>query len=89
LLYLLGFLNTQLATRLLRTINPTANNSANYLKRLPLILPGARERSRIEEWVRQMLQARRLGHPIPAPLSQNLEQAFEALWGPRGRPAGL
>ena len=37
--YLLGFLNTELATKLLRQINPTANNSANYLKRMPIVIP--------------------------------------------------
>ena len=39
LMYFLGFLNTELATKLLRQINPTANNSANYLKRMPIVHP--------------------------------------------------
>ena len=42
-LYLLGFLNTGMATVLLRRINSTANNSANYLKRLPIVLPSESE----------------------------------------------
>ena len=42
-LYLLGFLNTKIATTFLRRINSTANNSASYLKRLPVVLPNQNE----------------------------------------------
>jgi hypothetical protein len=34
----LGF-TTQICTKLLRLINPSANNSANYVKKLPIIIP--------------------------------------------------
>ncbi len=39
-LYLLGLFNSSIGNSLLRLINPTANNSANYLKRLPFVDPG-------------------------------------------------
>lgn len=37
--FLLGLLNSTIATNLLRTINPSANNSANYLKKIPIVIP--------------------------------------------------
>jgi len=37
--YLLAFFNSPTCTKLLRAINPSANNSANYIKKLPFILP--------------------------------------------------
>ncbi len=37
--YLLAFFNSPTCNRLLRTINPSANNSANYVKKIPLIMP--------------------------------------------------
>ena len=37
--YLLAFFNSPTAHILIRAINPTANNSANYLKKLPFIEP--------------------------------------------------
>ena len=37
--FILAFLNTKLATKLIHMINPTANNSANYLKRIPIPMP--------------------------------------------------
>jgi len=36
--YLLAFLNSDACNRILKVINHTANNSANYLKKLPIIL---------------------------------------------------
>ncbi|MGQ4533413.1 Eco57I restriction-modification methylase domain-containing protein [Dermabacteraceae bacterium P13138] len=33
---LLAFLNTDIAVSLINTLNPTANNSANYLRRIPI-----------------------------------------------------
>lgn len=36
--YLLAFLNSDVCAKLMKTINHTANNSANYLKKLPIIL---------------------------------------------------
>jgi len=38
LYYILAFLNSDICSQLLRIINHTANNSANYLKKLPIIL---------------------------------------------------
>lgn len=37
--FLLVFLNSDQATSLKKTINPTANNSANYIKRIPVPVP--------------------------------------------------
>lgn len=37
--YLLAFFNSSICSKLLRTINPSANNSANYIKKLPIIIP--------------------------------------------------
>jgi adenine-specific DNA-methyltransferase len=39
LYYLLAFFNSSTCTKLIRTINPSANNSANYIKKIPIILP--------------------------------------------------
>lgn len=36
--YLLGFLNSETCNIIIKTINHTANNSSNYLKKLPIIL---------------------------------------------------
>lgn len=38
LYYLLGFFNTKVFDVIIHTINPTANNSANYIKKVPVII---------------------------------------------------
>lgn len=80
MLYLLGFLNTELATTLLRKINPTANNSANYLKRLPIVLPNERE---LEECIRLVRKAmdetRQFKRPSKRTLDE-LESFYRAIW---------
>lgn len=45
---ILAFVNTDRFTQTLRKINPSANNSANYVKRVPFILPNADEFIEIE-----------------------------------------
>ena len=37
--YLLAFFNSPTCNTLIRTINPSTNNSANYIKKLPLLFP--------------------------------------------------
>lgn len=44
--YLLAFFNSPTCNRLIRTINPSANNPANYIKKIPVIIP---ERSEIDQ----------------------------------------
>ena len=34
-LYLLGFMNSETANKIIHLINPTANNSSNYIKQIP------------------------------------------------------
>jgi adenine-specific DNA-methyltransferase len=37
--YLLAFFNSPTCNKLIRTLNPSANNPANYIKKIPFILP--------------------------------------------------
>jgi hypothetical protein len=59
ILYLLAFFNSSICTKLLRSINPTANNSANYIKRLPLIIPDYNAISRVNNLVEIILSIKK------------------------------
>ncbi len=37
--YLLGFFNSSVCTELINAINPSTNNSANYIKKIPFVVP--------------------------------------------------
>ena len=51
LLFLLGFFNSAIASDLVRQVNPTANNSANYIKRIPMVIPTISELAMAESLV--------------------------------------
>lgn len=51
--YLLAFLNSDTAWSLLRQINPSTNNSAKYMRRIPIALPSASEL----HWFSQTVEA--------------------------------
>ena len=55
LYYLLGFCNTTVCTSLLRVINPSANNSANYVKKLPFVAPSSRQLTHVDGMVNRIL----------------------------------
>jgi phospholipid N-methyltransferase len=60
ILFLLAFFNTPICTKLLRLINPSANNSANYIKKLPIIIPDANTILHINGLVETVLTAKNL-----------------------------
>ena len=60
-LYLLAFLNSKIANEYIHIINPTANNSANYLKKLPIYLPSDSELREINTWVVNILETQDKG----------------------------
>ena len=62
LYYLLGFFNSAACTSLLRAINPSANNSANYVKKLPFVAPNERQLMQVDGIVSRILdEVRRTG----------------------------
>lgn len=56
ILFILGLLNSNIAKDLLFNINPTANNSANYIKRIPIALPSEEELKVINTLVNNLIE---------------------------------
>lgn len=80
ILYLLGFFNSEIATELIREINPTANNSANYVKRLPLIIPTSSELSFAEKLVHQAVRQTRESGTVSDSLQERIDTFYSKLW---------
>lgn len=57
LLYILAYLNSDIANEYIHIINPTANNSANYLKKLPFYAPTNTELQHINNLVIKILES--------------------------------
>lgn len=53
--YILALMNSNVINRLIHIINPTANNSSNYVKQLPYKIPVREDRIKIEENVKKIL----------------------------------
>jgi len=54
--YVLALMNSDVINRLIHIINPTANNSSNYVKQLPYKVPTSKKRRMIEENVAEILR---------------------------------
>ena len=80
LMYFLGFFNSTIATDLVRQVNPTANNSANYLKRLPIVLPYPEELSTIDRLVHQAIDQVRQGGAVTDSLQREIDSIYSRLW---------
>lgn len=79
LFYILGFVNSKIATELLRRINPTANNSANYIKRLPFVVPTMEELLFVDPLVYDAIGQANNG-AVESALQRELDSFYSQLW---------
>ena len=54
-LYVLGLMNSDVINRIIHIINPTANNSSNYIKQVPYREPSEKELEKISELVSEAI----------------------------------
>lgn len=54
--YLLAFFNSPTCNKLIRTINPSANNPANYIKKIPFIAPDTKQLQLINAMTQDILE---------------------------------
>ena len=55
--YLLAFFNSPTCNTIIRTINPSANNPANYIKKIPFIMPDEKILKTITGGVKEIIQS--------------------------------
>lgn len=78
--FLLAFLNSRTCWKLLREINPSANNSAKYLKKLPLILPSSGTLQEIDTLVTNYIDHLRCGEEHDLRLEQQLDKTVQEIY---------
>lgn len=81
LAYLLAFFNTPTCNQLIRAINPSANNSANYIKKIPFIPPSTEELNRVTSLVGNILTEVRQGRPVPENAEREIADLFCTKYG--------
>jgi len=75
--YLLAFFNSPTCNKLIRTINPSANNPANYIKKIPFVFPSDSDLKEINKIVQEIIHALKQGKECP----MNYEAALNDLIG--------
>lgn len=55
--YFLAFFNSPTCNKLIRTINPSANNPANYIKKIPFIAPTDEQKKSVNSGVQNILES--------------------------------
>ena len=79
--YLLAFFNSPTCNKLIRTINPSANNPANYIKKIPFIAPTQGQKKIIDSTVQSILESiATLGH-YNVKDEDSLNKFFEQIFG--------
>lgn len=57
LFYLLGFFNSDICSKIISILNPSTNNSANYIKQIPLIKPNEKDFIEVVNKVRSIVDS--------------------------------
>ncbi len=86
--YLLAFFNSPTCNKLIRTINPSANNPANYIKKIPFVPPSERDLKEINKIVQEIICAVKEGKEYPKnyelALNELIESVYEGVYQEEG-----
>lgn len=63
-LYLLGFFNSDICSKIISTLNPSANNSANYIKQIPFIEPEEKDFKEVTMRVKNIADKLKNSHDV-------------------------
>jgi tRNA1(Val) A37 N6-methylase TrmN6 len=79
--YLLAFFNSPTCNKLIRTINPSANNPANYIKKIPFIMPNHSFFETVSEKTKRIVNAIKSTGGYDANPEQDIWKMFKDLYG--------
>ncbi|MEM6362633.1 MAG: N-6 DNA methylase [Bacteroidota bacterium] len=79
--YLLAFFNTPTCNTLIRTINPSANNPANYIKKIPVIIPDDKLIDKINKLTKRIVESVRETGTYNQEQAGELQSIFIEIYG--------
>jgi phospholipid N-methyltransferase len=79
--YLLAFFNSPTCNKLIRTINPSANNPANYIKKIPYIAPNRSEIEKTNSIVMTIIDSIKSTGNYKEELENELNTIFIKIYG--------
>ncbi len=78
--YLLGFFNSAACTELVNAINPSTNNSANYIKKIPFVTPCDEVKFKVDILVKNVVAALKSGKSDIEVYRKELDEIFTNLY---------
>jgi hypothetical protein len=79
--YLLAFFNSNTCTKLISTINPSTNNSANYIKKIPFIMPAKEQMLHVTDIVNEIVMNIKENNSYPMALEQEINDCIMRIYG--------
>jgi hypothetical protein len=78
--FLLGFFNSKVCNDLIRTINASTNNSSNYIKKIPIIIPKDKVVQKMTDEVKRLLLLSKQGNVVDDDLIK-MNGYFDEIYG--------
>lgn len=79
--YLLAFFNSPTCNKLIRTINPSTNNSSNYIKKIPLITPKSGQKIAVTENIKEIIEQVKLSNDYDSELENENNKLIKEIYG--------
>ncbi len=79
--YLLAFFNSPTCNKLIRTINPSTNNSSNYIKKIPFIMPELKQKNFVTENIKLIIEQVKLTGEYDIELENENNKVIKELYG--------
>ena len=79
--YLLAFFNSPTCNKLIRTINPSANNPANYIKKIPFVSPSNSDLKKMDKIVQEIICDLKQGKEYPKDYELTLNDLIRKIYG--------
>ena len=78
--YLLGFFNSSVCTELINAINPSTNNSANYIKKIPFVTPREDVKFKVDVLVKKIVATLKSCESDISADKKELDEIFASLY---------
>ncbi|MDR3627925.1 MAG: hypothetical protein P4L45_13870, partial [Ignavibacteriaceae bacterium] len=79
--YLLAFFNSNTCNQLIRTINPSANNPSNYIKKIPFIEPTKNQLEYIDKLIKSTINKIKCKKIGTSEILSEIDEYFKSIYG--------
>ncbi len=79
--YLLAFFNSPTCNKIIRTINPSANNPSNYIKKIPFIAPSVKQKAIIDNVITTIIDQIKSSGTYVIDYQDIVNNAIEEIYG--------